>query len=125
MSYFLLLWNSQQYQRCMVHASIIRDNKIVSCLVDFPSVANHQDKVVTFSQYHKINVDRLKDDLAASALVTYPSDNIDTLYEQYVSNLSDLLDIHAPMKTRCLTKCEPGWITSEFRTAKCLRRQYE
>ena len=43
-----------------VHSSCcINDHKIVSCLTDFPSVANHQDKVVTFHQYHKINVDRL------------------------------------------------------------------
>ena len=67
-------------------------------------MANHQDKVVAFRQYHKINVVRLSEDLAASAFVAYPSDDIDTLYEQYVSNLSDLTDIHAPMKTRCLTK---------------------
>ena len=31
-----------------VHGScFISDHKIVSCLVDFPPVANHQDKVVT------------------------------------------------------------------------------
>ena len=48
-----------------VHGScFIRDHKIISSLVDFPSVANHHKikyKVVTFRQYHKINVDRLKD----------------------------------------------------------------
>ena len=38
----------------------IGDHKIVSCLVDFPSVANHQDKVVTFCQYHKIMLKYLR-----------------------------------------------------------------
>ena len=77
-----------------VHGScfMISDHKIVSCLVDFPSVANHHQQ--TFCQYHKINVDRLKEDLAASAFVAYPSDDIDTLYEQYVSSLLDLVDMH-------------------------------
>ena len=79
-----------------------------SCLVDFPSVAINQDKVVTFCQYHKTNVDRLKEDLVASASVAYPSDDIATLYEQYLSSLSDLPDIHAPMKTRHLTKLHPA-----------------
>ena len=65
-------------------------------------MANHQDKVVTFCQYHKINVDRLKEDLAVSAFVAYPSDDIDPLYEQYVSSLSDLLDIHAPNENETL-----------------------
>ena len=86
----------------------ISDHKIVTCLVDFPSVANHQDKVVTFRQYHKINVDRFKEDLGASAFVAYLLEDIDTLYEQYVSSLSGLLDIHAPMKTRRLTKPAPS-----------------
>ena len=55
-----------------VHGScFISDHKSVSCLVDFPSVANHQAKVVTFRQYHKINVDRLKEDLVAPAFVAY------------------------------------------------------
>ena len=80
-------------------------------------MANHQDKVVTFRQYYKIDVGRLKEDLAASAFVAYPSDDIDTLYEQYVSSLSDL-DIHAPIKSRRLTKPAPSWITNEFKTAK-------
>ena len=109
-----------------VHGScFISDHKIISCLVEFPCVANHHGKIVTFHQYHKINVDRLREDLAASAFGAHPSDDIDTLYEQYVSSLSDLLDIRAPLKTRRLTKPTPGWITNEFRTAKCLRRQYE
>ena len=63
-----------------VHGSyFISNHKIVSCLVEFLFVANHQDKVVTFPQYHKINVDRPKEDLAVSALVAYPSVDLDTL----------------------------------------------
>ena len=85
----------------------------------------HQNKVVTLQQYHKINIDRLGDGLGASAFVACPSNDNDTLYKQYLSSLSDLLDIHAPMKMRFLTKPAPGWITNEFRTTKCLRRQYE
>ena len=123
---YLLLAPTEFSAISEVHGSrFINDHKIISCLVDFPSVANHHDKVVTFHQYHKINVDRLKEDLAASAFVANPSDDIDTLYEQYVSSLLDLLDIHAPLTMRRLAKPSPGWITNEFRTTKCLRRQYE
>ena len=85
-------------------------------------MTNYQDKkVLTFHQYHKINIDRLRDDLAVSAFVAFPSDDIDTLYEQFVSSLSDLLDIHAPMKTRRLTKPSLGLMTNEFRTEKCVQ----
>ena len=122
----LLLAPTEFSSKSEVHGScFINDHKIISCLVSFPSVANHHDNVVTFRQYHKINIDRLEEDLAASAFIANPSDDIDTLYEQYVSRFSDLLDILAPLKMRRLTKPAPGWITNEFRTAKCLRRQYK
>ena len=42
-----------------------------------------------------------------------------------MSGLSGLLDIHAPVKTKQLIKPAPSWITDEYRTAKCMRRQYE
>ena len=42
-----------------------------------------------------------------------------------MSGLSGLLDIHAPVKTKQLIKPVPSWITDEYRTAKCIRRQYE
>ena len=56
----------------------------------------------------------------ASAFVASPSQDIYTLYEQSMFSLSDLLDIHAPMKTRRLTKPALDWITNEFKTAKCM-----
>ena len=42
-----------------------------------------------------------------------------------MSGLSGLLDIHAPVRTKQLIKPVPSWITDEYRTAKCMRRQYE
>ena len=42
-----------------------------------------------------------------------------------MSGLSGLLDIHAPVKTKQYIKPAPSWITDEYRTAKCMRRQYE
>ena len=42
-----------------------------------------------------------------------------------MSGLSSLLDIHAPVKTKQLIKPVPSWIADEYRTAKCMRRQYE
>ena len=79
-------------------------------------------KVVTFRQYHKLNIDKFRSDLLALLFVSSPSDDIDLLHEQYISGL---LDIHAPVKTKQLIKPAPSWITDEYRTAKCMRRQYE
>ena len=106
-------------------SGFISDHKIISCVVDFPSSDTPMQKVITFHQYHKLNIDIFRSDLLAIQFVSSPSDDIDLLYEQYMSGLSGLLDIHAPMKTKQLIKPAPSWITDEYRTAKCMRRQYE
>ena len=84
-----------------------------------------QCRVVTFCQYHKLNIDKFRRDLLAIPFVSSPSDDIDLLHEQYMSGFYGLLDIHAPVKTKQLIKPAPSWITDEYRTAKCMRRQYE
>ena len=106
-------------------SGFISDHKMISCEVDFPSSDTSIQKVVNFRQYHKLNIDKFRSDLLAIPFVSSPSDDIDLLHEQYMSGLSGLLDIHAPVKTKQLIKPAPSWITDEYRTAKCMRRQYE
>ena len=38
-------------------SDFISDHKIISCVVDFPSLDTPIQKVVTFRQYHKLNID--------------------------------------------------------------------
>ena len=106
-------------------SGFISDHKIISCVVDFPSLDTPIQKVVTFRQYHKLNIDKFRSDLLTISFVSSPSDDIDLLHEQYMSGLSGLLDIHAPVKIKQLIKPAPSWITDEYRTAKCMRRQFE
>ena len=106
-------------------SDFISDHKIISCVVDFPSLDAPIQKVVTFRQYHKLNIDKFRSDLLTIPCVSSPSDDIDLLHEQYMSGLSGLLDIPAPVKTKQLIKPAPSWITDEYKTAKCMRRQYE
>ena len=103
----------------------ISDHKIISCVVDFSSLDTPMQKVVTFRQYHKLHIDKFRSDLLAIPFVGPPSQDIDLLHEQYMSGLSGLLHSHAPVKTKKLIKPVPSWITDEYRTAKCMRRQYE
>ena len=105
-------------------SGFISDHKIISCVV-YPSLDTPMQKVVTFRQYHKLHINKFRSDLLAIPFVSSLSDVIDSLHEQYMSGLSGLLDIHAPVKTKQLIKPVPSWITDEYRTAKCMRRQYE
>ena len=98
-------------------SGFISDHKIISCVGDFPSWDTPMQKIVTFHQYHKLNIDKFRRDLLAILFVSSPSDDIDLLYEQYMSGLSGLLDIHAPVKTKQLIKPAPSWITDEYRSA--------
>ena len=106
-------------------SGFISDHRIISCAGDFPSSDTPMQKVVTFRQYHKLNIAKFRSDLLAIPFVSSQSGDIDLLHEQYMSGLSGLLDIHAPVKTKQLIKPEASWITDEYRTAKCMRRQYE
>ena len=103
-------------------SGFISDHKIISCVVDVPSLDTPMQKVVTFHQYLKMGIDKFRSDLAITFVIS-PSDDIDVLHEQYMSGLSGLLDIHAPVKTKQLIKPVPSWITDGYRTAKCMTRQ--
>ena len=77
-------------------------------MVDFPSLVTPMQKVVTFCQYHKMDIDKFRSDLLAIPFLISPSDDIDLLHEEYMSGLSGLLDIHAPVKTKQLIKPAPS-----------------
>jgi len=103
----------------------ISDHFCFSCKLDISSPPNHTAKLITFRQYHKIDRDQMKRDLQKTAFVVSPSDNVSDLYDQYMSSLSSVLENHAPLKTKCLSKPTPVWVTQQYREAKRLRRQYE
>ena len=106
-------------------SGFISDNKTISCVVDFSSFNTSMQKDVTFHQYHKMDIDKFRSDVLAIPFVSSPSDDIDLLDEQYMSGLSDFIDIHAPVKSKQLIKPVSSWITGEYSTAKSMRRQYE
>ena len=85
-------------------SGFISDHKIISCVVDFPSLDTPTNKVVTFHQYHKFDIDKFRSDHLAIPFVSSLSDDNDLLHEQCMSGLSDLPNIHAPVKNKQLIK---------------------
>ena len=81
-------------------SGFISYHKIISCVINFPSLDTSMQKIVTFHQYHKLNIDKFRSDLLAIPFVSSPFDDIDLLHEQYMSGLPGLLDIHAPLNTK-------------------------
>ena len=67
-----------------------------------PSVSRSSN--VTFWRYHKIKADSLHTDIANCSFVRCPVYTASALYEQYNSDLKDLLDKRAPKVSPTFTK---------------------
>ena len=60
-------------------------------------------------------MDSFRKDLGNSAFVKRPGDTVSVLCEQYLDDLSKLLDKHAPLVTRTFTEQDTGWLSDTYR----------
>ena len=56
--------------------------------------------LITFRKINDIDITQLKNDIVESDLYRNPATNVSEKVNQYDSILQDLLDIHAPKKTK-------------------------
>jgi hypothetical protein len=85
-----------------------------------------QKKVLVYRKLKSIDRPQLATDIKDSALYTTPANEISELVEQYDTVLQELLDKHAPTKTRVVTiRPVAPWYTDEIREAKKARRKAE
>ena len=91
----------------------------ITCSLNLPTPRSQISATVTFCKYHKINKEKMKTDLIASDLINNPSKEADTLYEQYHTTLTTLIDKHAPLHTKhTKAKYIPGWVNEAVIAAK-------
>ena len=57
-------------------------------------------------------------DLKNTSFVKSPTDSVMDLYEQYVHDLADVLDKHAPLISRLKKKDSTDWVSDSYRHAK-------
>ena len=101
------------------------DHEVISCDLSIYPSSIDKDKVVTFRSWHKIDREKLKNDLLHTNFVSTPASSATDLYDQYCHDLTSLIDKHAPAKTKTIKRQTPSWITDEYRIQKRLRRQLE
>ena len=53
------------------------------------------------------------------------SNTVSLLYDQYVHDLSRILDRHTPLVSSMKTKQRADWLSESYRLAKSLRWQFE
>ena len=102
------------------------DHFSISFTLNLSTPTTQTKATVTFRKYHKIDKDKLKTDLLASELLNNPSKEADTLYEQYHTTLSTLIDKYAPPHTKnTKAKYIPGWVNETVIAAKETKHLFE
>ena len=103
----------------------VSDHALVKCSIILPHQAAHTQNKVKYRRYHRINMSDFHSDLKNTSFVKSPTDSVVDLYDQYVHDLADVLDKHAPQISRLIKKDSTDWVSDSYRRAKSLRRQFE
>ncbi len=92
----------------------ISDHKAITCSLRLnkpPALT----KTINYRCLSKINIDKLLADLRESSLVNSTPDHLEELITIYNTKLTQLLDSHAPMKSKTITERENSkWFTGEL-----------
>ena len=105
---------------------IFSDNFSITCTLHLPTPSSQINATVSFRKYHKINKEKMKTDIIASDLINNPSKDADTLYKQYHTTLTTLIDKHAPLHTKhTKAKYIPGWVNEAVIVAKETKHLFE
>ena len=93
---------------------------IISCAS--PGVVK---KFITFRKWKSIDVSSVQADIA-DAFGDFAYQNIDTDVRTYNTTKADIIDNHAPQKSRIVAvRADKVWYTAELSQQKRLRRKYE
>ena len=94
-------------QDMYVHVDIcefISDHAVIKCAIDFPSsLANCQTRI-SYRRYHRINMSNFRSYLKDMPFVKCPANSVSLPYDQYVHDLSHILDRHTPLVSSLKTK---------------------
>ena len=123
----LVLTKSNNDNISNIHTTdVFSDHFSITCTLYLPTPRSQINATVSFRKYHKINKDKMKTDLIASDLINNLSKDADTLYEQYHTTLTTLIDKHAPLHTKhTRAKYIPGWVNKAVIVAKETKRLFE
>ena len=103
----------------------VSDHALVKCSIILPHQAVHTPNKIQYRTYHLINMSNFRSELKNTSFVKSPADSVVDLYDQYVHDLADVLDKHAPLISRLKKKDSTDWVSDSYRRAKSLRRQFE
>ena len=118
--YTLFITKSNNDNISNVHTTDAFSNHFsVSFTLIFLTPRSQTNATVTFDKYHKIDKEKMQTDLLFSELINNPSNEPVTLYKQYHTTLSTLINKHATLHTKhTKAKYIPGWVNKTIIVAK-------
>ena len=104
----------------------ISDHYFTQCPIAFPRPPRSA-KEVSFRKLKKIDIAAFSSDISTSALYTNDVwNNINTFSDCYNSTLADILNKHAPLKSKTvIDRPKVPWFNDEIKKLKCKRRRLE
>ena len=104
----------------------ISDHFIIQCPIGFPRPAL-SCKELTFRKLKNIDIAEFSADIASSMLcASVDCDNIDALSDCFNMTLTNILDKHAPLKTRIMiNRPRTPWFNDGIKQLKRKRRRLE
>ncbi|XP_072017007.1 uncharacterized protein [Amphiura filiformis] len=97
----------------------------VKCDIDI-SRPRSVKQVVKFRELRKIDILKFQNDIRNSPLSTDPADDLSSLVLNYEKTLGDLLNKHAPLKSKSMVlRPNAPWYDENLRSAKQEKRRHE
>ena len=94
------------------------DHIAISCKLNVTRPAATK-KTLLLRKFKDLNVNAFCEDIKASSLVTTPADTVDGLVKQYNTTLTELVDLHAPERSKTISlRPHAPWYTDSLRDAK-------
>ena len=109
-----------------VEDPVISDHCVVHCNLNVLTKPQVPKVEKIYRKLRAVNKDDFCSDVLKSSLISSPASSLDKLCEQYHSELSHLVDAHAPLRKRLVSSRPVSpWYTEEISSEKRKRRQLE
>jgi exonuclease III len=106
-------------------SSLVSDHHAIHCFLQLKKPPLSKESI-TFRKYKLIDPVNFREDLMQSPLVTSPHTTLDHLLDQYNCTLSNLINSHAPLKSKVITlRPATPWHSPDIALAKRNRQKCE
>ena len=110
---------------CNDQGVVLRDHYAISCKIQLEIISPKYQRV-SFRNFRNIDVNIFRQSIKNSPSLNNTYGTLDELTDRYITDLTSLLDVHAPLQQRLvLLRPHSPWYNENLRNAKRVRRKLE